>query len=82
MVHGDSHAGCQVGEEGEDLSFCWKAKKLGFKIYAGPTGVPGHLGVYAYGVWDHETVCRGSEGAGTFPEIENASQRRTTRTGP
>lgn len=43
----------QHGETGEDIGFCYKAKKLGFKIWADPQVVPGHLGDYAYSVRDH-----------------------------
>ena len=43
----------QVGELGEDLGFCWKAKELGFKIYADPQVLPGHLGMYGYSILDY-----------------------------
>jgi hypothetical protein len=42
----------QIGEIGEDLSFCWKAKQLGYKIYADPQVLPGHLGLYSYSIRD------------------------------
>lgn len=35
-------------EEGEDLSFCRRAKRLGFKIWADPTIPLGHIGKIAY----------------------------------
>lgn len=43
----------QVGEVSEDISFCWKAKQLGYKIYADPQVTPGHLGQYAYSITDY-----------------------------
>jgi hypothetical protein len=42
----------QLGELGEDLTFCYKAKKMGFKIYADPQVLPGHLGLYGYSIAD------------------------------
>lgn len=42
----------QTSELGEDLSFCWKAKKLGYRIYADPQVLPGHLGEYSYSIRD------------------------------
>lgn len=48
----------QIGEVGEDLSFCWKAKRLGFKVYADPQVTPGHLGEYAYSVDDYIELTR------------------------
>lgn len=42
----------QIGELGEDIGFCWKAKKLGFKIYADPQVLPGHIGAYGYSISD------------------------------
>lgn len=35
-------------EEGEDLAFCRRAKKLGYKIWADPTIPLGHVGKIAY----------------------------------
>lgn len=46
----------QLGEMGEDVGFCWKAKQLDFRIFADPQVQPGHIGEYAYGLrdyWDH-----------------------------
>jgi hypothetical protein len=43
----------QIGELGEDIGFCWKAKKLGYRIFADPQVLPGHLGVYSYSVRDY-----------------------------
>lgn len=61
----------QHGETGEDIGFCYKAKKLGFKIWADPQVLPGHLGDYAYSIRDHrgyvelrkEAQARGVESA-------------------
>lgn len=43
----------QIGELGEDLSFCNKAKQLGFRVFADPQVLPGHIGQYAYSVDDY-----------------------------
>jgi hypothetical protein len=60
----------QVGELGEDLGFCWKAKKLGFKIYADPQVLPGHLGVYGYSISDFRAFIEESKAAGSMPELQ------------
>lgn len=49
----DNIVDSQVGEVSEDISFCWKAKQLGYKIYADPQVTPGHLGTYAYSITDY-----------------------------
>ena len=49
----DNVVDTQLGELSEDLSFCWKAKALGYKIYADPQVIPGHLGQYAYSINDY-----------------------------
>lgn len=42
-----------VGEMGEDISFCWAAKKYaGLKIHVDTTVQPGHMGDYDYGIKD------------------------------
>ena len=33
-----------IANVGEDLSFCWRARQCGFKIYADPSIVLGHVG--------------------------------------
>lgn len=33
-----------IGNVGEDLSFCWRARECGFKIYCDPSIVLGHVG--------------------------------------
>jgi len=43
----------QIGELGEDIGFCWKAKQLGFRIFADPQVLPGHLGMYGYSIEDY-----------------------------
>lgn len=40
-------------EWGEDVSFCWKARRLGFQIFVDTSVVPGHIGDYPYGVNDY-----------------------------
>jgi len=44
--------GNEKGEFAEDISFCWRAKKLGFRIFADPQILPGHIGDYYYSVRD------------------------------
>lgn len=60
----------QAGEFGEDLGFCWKAKKLGFKIYADPQVLPGHLGVYGYSIRDYKEFVQQGKAAGEIPELK------------
>lgn len=54
----------QIGEIGEDLTFCYKAKKLGFKIYCDPQVLPGHLGLYGYSIRDYRQQIEVSKSAG------------------
>lgn len=54
----------QVGEIGEDLTFCYKAKQLGYRIYADPQVLPGHLGLYAYSIKDWRQYIEQAEEAG------------------
>lgn len=63
----------QLGELGEDLTFCWKAKKLGFKIFADPQVTPGHLGFYSYSVSDYKSFVEQAKEAGLYksPEVPN-----------
>jgi hypothetical protein len=56
----------QRGEVGEDLSFCWKAKKLGFKIFADPQITPGHLGMYPYSVADLRSFIEQAKASGMY----------------
>lgn len=60
----------QIGEIGEDLSFCWKAKQLGFRIYADPQVLPGHLGNYAYSIRDWQSQVEQAIESGDL-KIEN-----------
>lgn len=61
----------QIGEIGEDLSFCYKAKKLGFKVFADPQVLPGHLGNYAYSIRDYRAQVEAAKEAGNLkvPEL-------------
>lgn len=61
--------GGENGEFGEDLSFCVKLKQLGYKIFADPQVLPGHLGEYAYSVHDYIWK-RESEKASVLPRPE------------
>jgi len=60
----------QCGELGEDVSFCWKAKKLGFKIYADPQVLPGHLGAYSYSIRDYRERIEQEKAAGNAPVLK------------
>lgn len=59
----------QLTELGEDMSFCWKAKKLGFKIWADPQITPGHIGLYDYSVADHRELMEQQKRDGLVKEI-------------
>lgn len=53
------------GEWGEDLSFCFKAQRLGYKIYVDTTVCAAHIGDYNYTVDDYlpyqeEVIAAGS----------------------
>jgi glycosyltransferase involved in cell wall biosynthesis len=41
-------------EWGEDLSFCWKAQRLGYPIYCDITVNPGHIGDYVFRLADYK----------------------------
>jgi hypothetical protein len=58
----------QLGELGEDVTFCTKAKMLGFKIYADPQVLPGHLGVYSYSIRDYREHVEQMKSIGKLPE--------------
>jgi hypothetical protein len=60
------------GEFGEDLSFCFKARACGYKVYVDTTVRPGHIGHYAFGLEDylsyqHEVLAREASN-GKLPE--------------
>jgi hypothetical protein len=59
----------QIGELGEDIGFCWKAKQLGFKIFADPQVLPGHLGFYSYSIRDWRVHIEQSKEEGVIPTI-------------
>jgi hypothetical protein len=40
------------GEWGEDLSFCFKARECGYKIFVDTSVCPGHIGSYPYKIAD------------------------------
>jgi hypothetical protein len=58
----------QFGEIGEDLTFCFKAKKLGFRIYADPQVLPGHIGVYSYSLRDYIACLKDAKEQGAMPQ--------------
>ena len=39
---------------GEDISFCWRLRKLGIDIWCDPSVRPGHIGELVYGIPDKE----------------------------
>lgn len=41
------------GEFGEDLSFCFKARECGYKIFVDDSIWPGHVGTYEYTIADY-----------------------------
>lgn len=41
------------GEWGEDISFSWKAQRLGYNIYVDTSVCPAHLGQYMYTIEDY-----------------------------
>ncbi len=43
-------------EEGEDLSFCRRVRKLGFKVWADPSIPLSHIGKWSYGRSDYEAA--------------------------
>lgn len=45
---------CPMKKYGEDLAFCVRAKELGYKLYAEPSAVMGHIGHIAIYPEDHE----------------------------
>lgn len=65
----DNIVDSQTGELGEDLAFCWKAKKLGFKVYADPQVLPGHIGEYGYSILDYRQQVEDAKKAGLIAEM-------------
>lgn len=59
----------QASEWGEDIAFCWKAKQLGYKIFADPQVTPGHLGLFDFGVKDYRQLHDAAIEAGTLKKI-------------
>lgn len=45
-----------IGDNSEDLSFCWRARQCGYKIYADPTIYMGHIGQSVYTAKTYESV--------------------------
>lgn len=72
----------QIGEAGEDMTFSWKAKKLGFKIWADPQVLPGHLGLYSYSIrdWREQFELMKAEGQYSRPEEPKAEQAQPEET--
>lgn len=64
----------QMGELGEDLSFCWKAKKLGYQIWADPQVLPGHLGNYSYSIKDHREFVEAAKANGSYKAPKEQNQ--------
>jgi len=58
----------QFGEVGEDITWSYKAKKLGFRIYADPQVQPGHIGTYAYSLRDYIACLNDAKATGVAPQ--------------
>jgi hypothetical protein len=69
----DNIADSQATELGEDISFCWKAKMLGFRIFADPQVLPGHIGKYAYSIIDYRDWVESGKDCGALPETMPAN---------
>jgi hypothetical protein len=67
----DNIADDQVTELGEDITFCWKATQMGFRIYADPQITPGHLGSYAYSIADYRQRYEDAVSDGTIKEVKS-----------
>jgi hypothetical protein len=63
----DNVTDTQVGELGEDIAFCWKAKQLGFDLFADPQVLPGHIGDYGYGIADYRQWVECGKELGEMP---------------
>ena len=57
----------QFGEVGEDITWCYKAKKLGFRIFADQQVLPGHIGTYAYSLRDYIACLKDAKENGAMP---------------
>lgn len=64
----------QIGESGEDMTFCWKARTLGFKIMADPQVLPGHLGLYGYSIRDYREMFELMRKEGQYKTPEDAEK--------
>ena len=59
------------GEFGEDLSFCFKARECGLKIFVDTSVCPGHIGSYAFKIDDYlsyQSECIAREMAKEIPQ--------------
>lgn len=63
----DNITDTQIGELGEDIAFCWKAKQLGFEIFADPQVLPGHVGDYGYSISDYRQWVEAGKELGEMP---------------
>lgn len=63
-------------EWGEDVSFCWKARRLGFRIFVDTSVVPGHIGDYPYGVGDFLYYQEAVKAAGGFAAFRLAEMKK------
>lgn len=62
------------GELGEDISFCWKAKQLGFRVFADPQVTPGHIGAYGFSIADYQYYVEQMKAEGKAPMIPPINQ--------
>jgi len=70
----DNIVDSQQGELGEDLGFCWKAKKLGFRIYADPQVLPGHIGDYGFSIMDYRGHVEEEKRQGRWPVAQQENK--------
>lgn len=64
-------------EWGEDVSFMWKARRLGYRIYVDTSVTPGHVGEYPYGVADYlqyQEAVLAAGGLGSFRKAEREKE--------
>ena len=63
-------------EWGEDVSFCWKARRLGYQMFVDTSVTPGHVGEYPYGVADflqYQEAVLAAGGLGAYRRPSDAS---------
>lgn len=72
----DNITDTQVGELGEDIALCWKAKQLGFELWADPQVLPGHIGDYGYSISDYRDWVERGKDLGEMPQTMPANEAK------